>query len=172
MTTTTNTPNRTLTTQVHRVYIKATPEAVWEAITSPEWTQKYAYRSRGEYDLRPGGAYRAHASKEMRAMGTPDVVVDGEVIEVDPPRRLVQTWHMNFTPEMIAERPTTVTFEIEPENDGLTRLTVTHDVEDAPIMATLVAGAGDEKVNEGGGGWPWILSDLKTLLETGTAIED
>src|SRR5712691_1540837 len=106
MTTTTETG---LTTQVYRVYIKATPEAIWEAITKPEWTEKYGYGGRGEYDLRPGGAYRAFASEAMKKGGaemgfpTPDVIVDGEVIEADPPRKLVQTWRMNMDQEMAAE---------------------------------------------------------------------
>ena len=80
------------TVQVYRVYIKATPEAIWEAITDPGWTDRYGYRGRADIDLRPGGAYAANASEAMRAGGGPEVVVVGEVIEADPPRRLVQTW--------------------------------------------------------------------------------
>jgi hypothetical protein len=65
------------TTQVYEVYIKASPRAIWDAITSPEWTVKYGYQGAVEYELRPGGAYRAYATLEMRAMGVPDVVIDG-----------------------------------------------------------------------------------------------
>lgn len=159
------------TTEVFRVYIKATPEAVWEAITSPEWTERYGYHTRGEYVLEPGGAYRALATAEMKEFGgTPDVVVDGEVLEADPPRRLVQTWRMHFAADMIEEGFTTVTWDVEPETDELTRLTVTHDVTDAPIMNAMILG-GPTKLREGGGGWPWILSDLKSLLESGQALE-
>ena len=79
------TADTAVTTQVYRVYIKATPEAIWDAITKPEWTQKYGYRGIAEYDLRPGGRYRALAPEEMQSMGMPEVVVDGEVIE--PTRR-------------------------------------------------------------------------------------
>ena len=88
----------TKTTQVYRVFIKATPQAIWDAITKPEWTQRYGYRAIAEYDLRPGGAYRGvrHAP-EMQAMGMPEVVVDGEVIEADPPRKLVHTWRFLWT---------------------------------------------------------------------------
>jgi uncharacterized protein YndB with AHSA1/START domain len=92
------------TTQVYRVYIKATPEAIWEAITNPDWTERYMYESRVEYDLRPGGAYRGYPADAMRRhaaeMGfeVPDVVVDGEVIDADPPRRLVQTWRLLMDP--------------------------------------------------------------------------
>jgi uncharacterized protein YndB with AHSA1/START domain len=66
MTTTTET---TVTTQVYRVYIKATPQAIWDAITKPEWTERYGYGGRAEYDLRPGGSYRAFASEAMKRPG-------------------------------------------------------------------------------------------------------
>ena len=88
----------TATTQIYRVYIKAKPEVVWDAITKPEWTEKYGYGGQADYDLRPGGHYRGISSEEMRAMGAPDIAVDGEVIEVDPPHRLVQTWRMAMDP--------------------------------------------------------------------------
>jgi len=65
------------TTQVYEVYIKTSPEAIWDVITSPEWTVKYGYQGAVEYELRPGGAYRAHATPGMQAMGLPDVVIDG-----------------------------------------------------------------------------------------------
>ena len=118
------------TTQVYRVHIRATPQAVWDAITKPEWTARYGYGGLGEYDLRPGGKYRAMASEEMKRAGqemgfpTPDVVVDGEVIEADAPHRLVQTWRMNMDPEMVAEGYTRLTYEIKEVQPGVTRLTV------------------------------------------------
>src|SRR4029450_13041652 len=93
----------TATTQIYRVYIKAKPEAVWDAITKPEWTEKYGYGGQADSRLPPGGHYRGIASEEMRAMGAPEVAVDGEVIEVDPPYRLVQTWSMAMDLEMAAE---------------------------------------------------------------------
>jgi uncharacterized protein YndB with AHSA1/START domain len=74
-------PAATTTTQVYRVYIKAAPEAIWDAITKPEWTERFGYGGRAEYDLRPGGAYRGLSSESIRALGAPDVAVDGEVIE-------------------------------------------------------------------------------------------
>ena len=157
------------TTQVYRVYIKATPEAIWDAITKPEWTQKYGYGGRAEYDLRPGGAYRGLTSEAMRSMGSPDVAVDGEVIEADPPRKLVQTWRMVMDPEMEAEGFTRLTWEIEESKGGITKLTVIHDLEGAPKLAVLLSG-GMEDVGAGGG-WSWVLSDLKTLLETGTSLD-
>src|SRR4030095_15835662 len=100
-------------TQVYRVYIKATPEAIFEAITSPEWTIRYGYNNYADFDLRPGGAYRARASEEFLAVGAPEIVVDGEVVEVDPPRKLVQTWRMLMTPpDAQPEGFTRLTYEI------------------------------------------------------------
>jgi uncharacterized protein YndB with AHSA1/START domain len=151
-----------VTTQVYRVFIKAAPEAVWEAITSPEWNKRYGYQCPSEYDLRPGGAFRVVASEAMRAQGAAEVIIDGEVIESDPPRRLVQTWHALFDPETAAEAITRLTWEIE-EEYGVTRLTVTHQLDGAPKTAALVTGQG----GDAGGGWSFIFSDLKTLLETG-----
>jgi uncharacterized protein YndB with AHSA1/START domain len=155
-----------VTTQVYQVYIRATPQAIWEAITSPEWTQKYGYHVPIEYDLRAGGAYRALASEAMVAHGAPEVILDGEVVEADPPRKLVQTWRALWDSEVVAEGFTRVIWEIEETKGGVAKLTVSHELEGAPRTATLVAG---EDPNAGGG-WSWILSDLKTLLETGNSL--
>jgi uncharacterized protein YndB with AHSA1/START domain len=156
-----------VTTQIYEIYIKATPQAIWDAITTPEWSAKYAYRGLVEYDLRPGGAYRAHATPEMVSFGIPEVAVDGEVVESDPPRKLVQTYRFLFSDAMKAEGFTRLTWEIEPTQSGFSRLTVTHELPGAPTMAAMVASKFSE---EGTGGWSWILSDLKTLLETGAAM--
>jgi len=158
----------TETTQVYRVYIKATPEAIWEAITKPEWTVKYGYAPLVEYDLRPGGAFRAYANEGMKAFGCPDVISDGEVVEADPPYKLVQTWRMTMTPEMAAEAFTRLTYEIEPARGGVTKLTVIHDVTGAPSWAAVLRGEGERA--GAGGGWSEILSGLKTLLETGEPL--
>jgi uncharacterized protein YndB with AHSA1/START domain len=157
-------------TQVFRVYIKASPQAIWDAITKPEWTERYGYRGRVEYDLRPGGRFQAPATPEMLAMGAPEgPIVEGEVLEVDPPRRLVQTWRALWDEGIAAEQPTRLTYEIDEDDFGVTRLTVTHELEGAPLHAAVVA-FGDTRMQEGGGGWPMILSDLKSLLETGTSL--
>jgi uncharacterized protein YndB with AHSA1/START domain len=156
-----------MTTQVHEVYIKAAPQAIWDAITSPEWTTKYAYKGKVEYDLRPGGKYRAFATPDMIQFGMPEVVVDGEVIESDPPRKLVQTYRFLFNDETKSEGFTRLTWEIVPTQSGFTRLTVTHELGGAPIMAGMVASQFSEM---GAGGWAWILSDLKSILETGSAM--
>ena len=159
-----------VTTQVYRVYIKATPQAIWDAITKPEWTQRYGYRGIVEWDdLAPGGKYRFLAPEDMRAMGMPEVVVDGEVIEADPPRKLVQTWRALWDEEVAAES-TRVTYDIEEDDLGLTRLTVTHELEGAPKTAAQVTSLA--RITEGGGGWVMILSDLKTLLETGNSFSN
>jgi uncharacterized protein YndB with AHSA1/START domain len=176
---TTVTPETT-TTQIYRIYIKATPEAIWAAITQPEWTEKYLMdESRVDYDLRAGGAYKVYPSEAMRRHGAeagypiPDVLVDGEVVEADPPRKLVQTWRMLMNPDMAAEGFTRLTFEIEPGQGpgqtGVTKLTVVHDLEGAPQVAALVRG--DMEAEGAGGGWMAILSSLKTLLETGQPLE-
>ena len=154
-----------VTTQVYRVYIKASPEAIWDAITRPEWTQRYGYGGTVEYDLRPGGTYRALTSEAMREDGAPDVGVVGEVVEADPPRKLVQTWRMVMDAELEAEGSTRLTYELEEGPGGVTRLTLVHELEDAPKHAAILAGELEDV--GAGGGWSWVLSDLKTLLETG-----
>ena len=164
--------NRTV--QVYRVYIRASPQAIWDAITQPAWTERYGYGGRGEYDLRPGGAYRGYTSPEMRrggaAMGreVPEVGVDGEVVEVDAPRRLVLKWRMPMDPGLAAEGFTRLTYEIDPSAGGVTKLTLTHDLTGAPRHGGILGG--DHEAQGAGGGWAWVLSDLKTLLETGHSL--
>jgi uncharacterized protein YndB with AHSA1/START domain len=158
----------TETVQIYRVYIRATPEAIWTAITDPDWTERFGYGGRGEYDLRPGGDYRAWTSAEMRASGAPDLAIDGEVIECDAPRRLVQTWRMVMDEGMTAEGFTRLTYEIEPGEGDVTKLTVTHDLTGAPRLYALMNGEFEDQ--GAGGGWAWVLSSLKTLLETGASI--
>ncbi|HEY5201995.1 MAG TPA: SRPBCC family protein [Acidothermaceae bacterium] len=153
------------TVQVYRTYIRASAEAIWEAITTPEWTAKYGYAMLVDYELKTGGAFRVYANEGMKAMGCPDVISDGEVIEADPPHKLIQTWRMTMTPEMAAEAFTQVTFDIAPVRGGVTRLTVTHDVTGAPMWAAVLRG--DHESGGAGGGWSEILSGLKTILETG-----
>lgn len=152
---------------VYRVYIKASPEAIWEAITKPEWTERYGYRGRAEWsEQAPGGAYQSRASEEFQQMGMPEIVVDGEIVVWDPPRQLVQTWRFLWSEEVKAEGPTRLTYDIVPGNAGVTSLTVTHEMENAPLTEHQITGVDPNA----GGGWAFILSDLKTLLETGDAL--
>jgi uncharacterized protein YndB with AHSA1/START domain len=139
------------TTQVYSVFIKATPEQVWEAITKPEFTQKYFY------------GQRIAIADDRRTWHNADgaLVADGPVLEFDPPRRLVHGWQSLYDPEMAAEDESRVTWEIEPQENGVTLLTVTHDkLDGAPKTAASVYGPG----------WMMVLSGLKTLLETGRPL--
>jgi uncharacterized protein YndB with AHSA1/START domain len=148
MTTTMATEPRT--TQVYRVFIKATPEAIWDAITKPEFTERYFHGVRIE--LRDGR--RWSAMSDGRGW-------DEAILEEDPPRRLVHTWTAGYDPELAAEEPSRVTWEIEPREQGMTLLTVVHDrLEGAPKTAAGVAGEG----------WMFVLSNLKTFLETGRPL--
>jgi len=157
------------TVQINRIYIKATPQAIWDAITRPEWTEKYGYGGRVDYDLRPGGSFRSISDAAMQQAGMPACLVDGEVIEADEPHRLVLNWRMLMDPEIAAEGFTRLTYEIK-EWDGFCSLTVTHELEDAPKLAMIVGGVFE---GEGaGGGHAWILSDLKSLLETGGPLAE
>jgi uncharacterized protein YndB with AHSA1/START domain len=150
-TVTTMTEDKALTTQVYRVFIQATPERIWEAITTPEFTAKYFHGARIRVDE---DHYVSHG---------PDGAVwgDDKVLEYDPPRRLVHGWRSMYDEEMAKERSSRVTWEIEPQDDGTCMLTVVHDqLEGAPKTAASVSGRG----------WMYVLSGLKTLLETGTPL--
>jgi uncharacterized protein YndB with AHSA1/START domain len=162
------TTEATETVQIYRVYIDAAPEAVWEALTTPEWSVKYGYAMLVDYELKTGGAFTVYANEGMKALGVPDVISDGEVIEADPPRRLVQTWRMTMTPELAAEAYTRLTWDLEPVRGGVTRVTVTHDVTGAPMWAAVLRG--DLESSGAGGGWNEVLSGLKTVLETGRQL--
>lgn len=163
------------TTQVYRVYIKASAQAIWDAITTPEWTARYGYTGLVSYDLRPGGRYEVRPTEEFRAGAEaqgaqlPDVIIEGEVIEASPPHRLVTTFRMLMDPEM-AEELTRITHEIKELPGGLCSLTLTHELDGAPRLAPLLAGEFEDM--GGGGGHAWVLSDLKTLLETGSAFAE
>jgi uncharacterized protein YndB with AHSA1/START domain len=155
-------------TQVYRVYIRTTPERIWDAITKPEWSARYGYGGTVDYDLRPGGQFKAYTSEEMREQGAPDLAIDGEVIESDPPRRLVLSWRMVMDEGLAAEGFTRLTYEIEEQEAGVCKLTLVHELEGAPRLGALMRG--DFEAEGAGGGWAWVLSDLKSLLETGAKM--
>ena len=97
--------------QVHRVYIRASAQAIWDAITQPEWTRRYGYTGLVDYDLRPGGAYqvgrRRSSGPAPRHAATilPEVIIEGEVLEADPPHRLVTTFRMLMDEQTAPSRP-------------------------------------------------------------------
>jgi uncharacterized protein YndB with AHSA1/START domain len=143
------------TTQVYSVFIRATPEQVWDAITKPEFTTRYFHGTKIDSTFEPGAPYLSVAGDGNQTL------VDGEVLESDPPRMLKHTWRALYDPETASEPHSRVTWEIEPQEGGVTKLTVTHDqLEAAPKTAVSVAG-----------GWSYVLSGLKTLLETGEPLE-
>jgi uncharacterized protein YndB with AHSA1/START domain len=138
---------------VYTIYIASTPEKVWQALTSAEFSRQYFSGFAIEADLKSGGAFIARA---------PDgsVHIDGKVIECDPPKKLTVTWNVNW-PELVEKLgPTLVTYEIEPAGETV-KLTMLQS-HDRPISDDILSG--------GRQGWPAILSSLKSLLETGSAI--
>ena len=136
------------TTQVYSVFIRATPEQIWDAITKPEFTQQYFYGARIE--VRDG----------RRFATVSDIEWDEEVLEENPPHKLVHGWISAYDSELAAETESRVTWEIEPMDGGISKLTVVHDqLEGAPKTAESVSG-----------GWMYVLSGLKTLLETGKPL--
>ena len=137
--------------KVFEIYIHTTPERLWEAITDPEIRSKYNFGARIESAWTPGSAL------EMSAPNAGLLLGEGEVLEVDPPRRLVHTMTALWSEDVKREGSSRVTWTIEPVGDSC-HLTVTHD--------QLRDGANDELY----GGWPMILSGLKTWLETGQLL--
>ena len=137
--------------KVFEIYIKTTPERLWEAITDPEIRSKYHFGVKVSSDFTPGSRF------EMGHNGADGLLGEGTNLEVDPPRRLVQSMTALWSDEIKEEGTSRVTWEIEPVGDSC-RLVVTHD--------QLREGANDELY----GGWPMILSGLKTWLETGELL--
>jgi uncharacterized protein YndB with AHSA1/START domain len=141
-------------TQVYTVFIRATPEQVWDGITKPEFTARYFYGSVMDSTWEPGATLDGWAEDRSTQY------IDGEILESDKPRRLVYTWRALYDPETAAEPHSRVAWEIEPAGEHVTKLTVVHDLlEAAPKTAANVAG-----------GWSYVLSGLKTVLETGEPL--
>ena len=137
--------------KVFEIYIKTTPERLWQAITDPELRRRYNFGVGVQSDWSAGSRYEAVHPKAGIAIS------EGENLEVDPPRRLVQSFTALWSDQVREEGSSRVTWEIEPVADSC-RLTVIHD--------QLPEGANSELY----GGWPMILSGLKTLLETGETL--
>ena len=138
-------------TSVYELYLRTTPERLWPAITDGEMTQQYYFGSAIASDWQQGSRY------EMTSPARSQVWVEGEILEVDPPRRLVQSFKARWDEEMEQQGPSRVTWEVE-QQGGSCRLRVTHD------------GLSDAAARRVSGGWPQILSGLKTLLETGEPL--
>jgi uncharacterized protein YndB with AHSA1/START domain len=139
------------TEKVFEIFIKTTPERLWEAITDEELRRKYNFGASASSDWTPGSRYELSASNGSMLLAT------GENLEVDPPRRLVQSFTAQWSEDVKREGTSRVTWEIEPVGDSC-RLTVTHDQ------------LSEDAHGEIYGGWPMILSGLKTLLETGETL--
>jgi uncharacterized protein YndB with AHSA1/START domain/DNA-binding transcriptional ArsR family regulator len=137
--------------KVFEIYIKTTPERLWEAITDSEMRQKYNFGVGVESDWSPGSSYKGLHPQ------APTALVEGENLEVDPPRRLVQSFTALWSDDVKREGTSRVTWDIEPVEDSC-RLTVTHDQMREDAHSEIY------------GGWPQILSGLKTLLETGESL--
>jgi uncharacterized protein YndB with AHSA1/START domain len=153
----TTTAQEIQTTQVYQLYIRATPEQIWDGITQPEHIERYFHGCRLDAPLVAGGRWVARNPDRTKLW------IDAEIIEFEPPRRLRHAWRALYDDELALEGESRVTWEIEPRDDGTCLLTVVHDrLENAPRTAAGVAGAG----------WMHVLSGLKTLLETGTPLFD
>ncbi|VTU16467.1 SRPBCC family protein [Variovorax sp. PBL-E5] len=137
-------------TFVYVTYIRTTPEELWAALTSPEFTKQYWFGVEARSEWKPGSSWQ---------LVFPDgrIADTGEIVEADAPRRLVIKWRNEFKPEMKAEGWSRCTMALE-RADGAVKLTITHSIERE----------GSKFIEAVSGGWPRILSNLKSLLETGT----
>jgi uncharacterized protein YndB with AHSA1/START domain len=137
---------------VYVIFIRTTPEKLWSALTSPEFTKKFWFGVHHETDWKAGSSWR---------LVFPDgrVADTGEIVEIDPPRRLVLKWRNEFKPELKSEGYSRCAIDLEPIADAV-KLTITHgiDREDSKFIEAV------------SGGWPRILSNLKSLLETGEVV--
>jgi len=137
---------------VYVTYIRTTPEELWTALTTTEFMRKYWFGKSFESDWKTGSAWR---------LVFPDgrIADTGDIIELDRPRRIVLSWRNEFRPELAAEGQTRCAIELEPQ-DGAVKLTISHTIEraDSQFIAAV------------SGGWPLILSNLKSLLEIGQVV--
>jgi len=138
---------------IYVTYIRTTPEKLWRALTHPEFTRQYWFATWQECDWQPGAPWKIMA---------PDgrIADAGEVLEIDPPRRLVLSWQHQLGDEMRDEGVSRMTYEVEQQGE-MVKLTVLHEI-DKPGSKFL------EGVSQG---WPIILASLKSLLETGASLE-
>lgn len=141
-----------MTRFVYVTYIRTTPQKLWDALTQPEFTRQYWANTAQESDWKPGSSWK---------IMIPDGRVgdSGEIVESDPPRRLVLTWRNEFNDEMRAEGHSRLTYELEPVGESV-KLTLTHEHDKDP----------SKLIDAVSTGWPHILASLKSLLETGESL--
>jgi uncharacterized protein YndB with AHSA1/START domain len=134
-------------------YIRTTPEKLWQALIEPEFTRQFWAETWQESEWKPGASWR---------IMIPDgrVADTGEILEFEPYRRIVLTWRNEFKPELRAEGHSRLTYELEQQQDSV-KLTVLHEIDKT----------GSKFIQAVSQGWPPILSSLKSLLETGEALE-
>lgn len=137
----------------YQTWIRAPKDKVWQALTTPEFTSQYFHATHIE------STWEKDADVFYRMAPGGDIAVDGKVLEVDPPNRLVISWHVRYDEQAIKEAPSRVTFSLE-ESKGQTRLRIVHD--NFPENSVIFDGISE--------GWPWIVSSLKSLLETGEPL--
>lgn len=141
-------------TFVYVTYIRTTPEKLWAALTDGEFMKQYWFGNHCESQWTPGSSWK-------NVSGDGQVLDTGEIVEADPPRRLVIRWQNQFKPELKAEGASQCTMEIEPTGTAV-KLSVTHTIDrDASKLISAVSG-----------GWPKVISNLKSLLETGSIVLD
>jgi uncharacterized protein YndB with AHSA1/START domain len=138
---------------VYVTYIRTTPQKLWQALIDPEFTRRYWVETWQESDWKPGASWR---------LMIPDGRIGdaGEVIEIEPERKLVLSWRNEFKPEMREEGYSRLTYELEPQGD-MVKLTLVHEM-DKP---------GSKLIDAVSNGWPMLLASLKSLLETGEPLE-
>ena len=139
-------------TFVYVTYIRTTPEKLWSALTDVEYMRQYWFGMRCESEWQPGSSWKLVANDGR-------IFDAGEIVEADPPRRLVIRWRHQNKPELKAEGESICTMELEPI-EAAVRLSITHTVERQP----------SKFIEAVSGGWPKILSNLKSLLETGSSV--
>lgn len=143
------------TTQTYHVFMRATPQQIWDALTQPEHSAAYLFGALVDTTGEVGTPFRYHSPDRTTLWG------DDTILAADPPHRLVVSYRGLYNPDLATEPVSRVTWQIEPGQDGVCLLTVVHDqLEQSPRTAERVAGTG----------WMRVLSGLKTLLETGTAL--
>jgi uncharacterized protein YndB with AHSA1/START domain len=141
--------------QIYHIFIKTTPQRIWDAITKPEFTARYFFGAQVETTAQVGSPFRYHSPDGTSLWG------DETVLESDPPRRLVVSWRSLYNLDLAEEPASRVTWEIEPQDGGVCKLTVVHDqLHNSPKTAANVADPG----------WMMVLSSMKTLLETGAPL--